>query len=170
MKRLKGFLGVILIWFFGLICGMVVAGGIAHARFLALVEGGPQKIVDVVVERLKNDLKLDDQQKEMLQHIALDTRIKLSAIRSQTQPQVDAALAEATERVRGILNPAQTKKFDEIIRKGRQTWKAHEPQKAPPAANPPPSSPIPAAVEKATVPPPASTPPPTATPPSPPSS
>jgi hypothetical protein len=126
MKRLKGWIGVILIWFFGVICGSVVATGGARARFISLVEGGPEKIVDAVVDRLKEDLKLDAGQKEMLQQILIDTRIKLSAIRQQTQPQFEATIAESEQRVRGILNPAQVKKFDEIVTKGRQRWKSTE--------------------------------------------
>jgi hypothetical protein len=123
MKRLKGWLGVFLIFLFGVVVGGVLASGAINQKLRAMVEGGPDKVVDVVAARLRSELHLDKQQQEMLHQIVTDTRIKLSAIRQQTQPQVAAALAEAEQRVRGILNPDQMPKFDKIVKKGRERYK-----------------------------------------------
>jgi hypothetical protein len=123
MKRFKGCLGVFGIFLFGVIFGVAITAGAIHEEVRKLVEGGPDKVVDVVVNRLKKDLHLDQNQQEMLQHIAVETRIKLSTIRLQTQPKVAQTLDQAVEDVRGILNPDQIKKFDEIIGKTRARWK-----------------------------------------------
>ena len=80
---------------------------------LVFTSGTPD-IVEIIGERLKDELVLDDSQKDLLRHIIADTRIKLREIRQQTQPQVEETLAEAEHKVRAILNPDQQKKFDEI--------------------------------------------------------
>jgi hypothetical protein len=123
MKKFKGCLGVFLIFLFGVIFGIAATSGVIVKKVRDLVEGGPDAVVEVIGERLKHDLKLDDSQKELLQHIIADTRIKLREIRQQTQPQVQETLAEAEHKVRAILNPDQQKKFDEIAAKGREKWK-----------------------------------------------
>ena len=123
MKRLKGCLGVFLIFFFGVLFGAAITAGGIHQKVREIVAGGPDKVVDEIVRRLNDDLKLDDSQKEMLKAIATDTRIKLRAVRQQTQPQVEEVLNEAEGKVRGILNPRQLPKFDEIVKRGREQWK-----------------------------------------------
>lgn len=129
MRRLKGWLGVFLIFFFGVIVGVAITGGVIHKKVIELIEGGPDKFVEVIVKRLKDDLKLDDSQQEMLQQIAIDTRIKLRAIRQRTDPEVAQTLADAEVKVRGILNPEQAAKFDKIVERGRERWKTKDASK-----------------------------------------
>ena len=123
MKKLRGCLGVFLIFVFGALFGAAITAGGIHQKIREIVVGGPDKIVQEIVARLNDDLKLDPSQKEMLKAITTDTRIKLSALRQQTQPQVEEVLHEAEMKVRGILNPKQVPKFDEIIKHGRDQWK-----------------------------------------------
>lgn len=126
MKRLRGCLGVFLIFFFGVIVGVAITAGGIHKKVRETVEGGPDRVVEVIVKRLDEELKLDATQREMLQKIVLDARIKLRGIWQQTQPQVDETLAEAESKARGILNPDQIPKFEEIVKRGREKWKAKE--------------------------------------------
>src|SRR5678815_4553209 len=135
MKKLRGCLGVFLIFGFGAFFGAAISAGAIHQKIRELVLGGPDQIVDEIVVRLNDDLKLDASQKEMLKAIATDTRIRLTALRQQTQPQVEEALHDAETKVRGILNPKQVAKFDEIVKRGRDRWKD---KAAAPAAPPPP--------------------------------
>jgi len=147
MKRLKSWLGVFAIFFFGVIFGIAITAGLIHEEVRKLVDGGPEKVVDVIVSRLKKDLHLDQNQQEMLQHIAVSTRIELSTIRQQTQPQVAQTLDKSAHDVRGILNPEQVKKFDEIIRTTRARWNIDRevPKSSPPPATPSPENAEPAA-------------------------
>ena len=123
MKKLKGCLGVFLIFLFGAIVGAAIAYSALIKKVREVVEGGPDAVVAVIVDRLKEELKLDSTQQEMLHKIALDTRIKLRGIRQETQPQVEQTLTEAEAEVRKILTPQQAKKFDEIVQRGRKKWK-----------------------------------------------
>jgi hypothetical protein len=130
MKKLRGCLGVFLIFFFGALFGAAITAGGIHQKIREIVLGGPDKVVDEIVHRLNDDLKLDSAQKEMVKAIATETRIKLRAVRQQTQPQVEEVLHEAESKVRGILNARQVPKFDEIVKRGREQWKDKEPGKA----------------------------------------
>ena len=123
MKRFKGCLGVFLIFVFGVIVGVGATSGVIVKKVRTLVAGGPDAVVEIIGERLKDELKLDESQKELLRHIIADTRIRLREVRQQTQPQVEETLATAEEKVRAILDPQQQKKFDEIVAKGREKWK-----------------------------------------------
>src|SRR5689334_13250860 len=105
MKRAKGCLGVFLVFFFGVLFGCAITAGLVHEKVLELVEGGPDKIIKEMVHRLNKDLQLDDEQQEMLEQIARDTRIELRRIRQSTQPEVDRTLSHAADRLRGILDP-----------------------------------------------------------------
>ena len=122
MKRLRGFLGVFLIFFFGVIVGVALTGGTIWKEMHDLIEGGPDAVVAKFSDRLNKELKLDDAQKQMLAQIVTETRIKLRTIRAEAQPQVATALTDAEQKVRVILNPDQQKKFDQIVAKGREKW------------------------------------------------
>ena len=124
MKRFKGCLGVFLIFFFGILFGAAITEAGFNKRLIRLIRGGPEEITDGTVRWLKKELKLDKAQTEMLKQIAIETRIKLRKIHQTTQPEVERTLTEAAERTRGILNPDQAKKFDEVIRKGMQKTSA----------------------------------------------
>ncbi len=123
MKKFKGCLGVFLIFFFGVLFGMVIAYAGLGKKVREIVEGGPDAVVEVVVKHLKKELKLDADQQHKLQEIVVDTRIKLRQIRAQTQPRVQQTLGEAEQRVRAILYPDQVKKFEQIVKEGREKWK-----------------------------------------------
>ena len=126
MKRLRGFLGVFLIFFFGVIVGVALTGGTIWKEMHDLIEGGPDAVVAKFSDRLNKELKLDDAQKQMLAQVVTETRIKLRTIRAEAQPQVATALTDAEQKVRVILNPDQQKKFDQIVAKGREKWVENE--------------------------------------------
>ncbi len=150
MKHVKRILGVLLIFIFG----MIVGGAGASAGFAEKVRdkmrevlsGGPEAVVKEVVKRLDGELKLDPEQKRQLLRIADETHIKLRQSRAKIQPEVERTLGEAEDRVRAILYPQQIERFDELVRKGHDKWKAQEGPAAP-AATPSPSTPEPTAPE-----------------------
>ena len=152
MKRLKRILGVLLIFVFGVIVGGAGASAGFAQKIREALTGGPEAVVKEIVKRLDEELKLDPEQKRMLQGIADETHIKLRQSRAKIQPEVDRTLGEAEERVRAILYPAQIGKFDKLLHKGREKWKAKEGETEMPPATPPPATPQPSAPEPAKVP------------------
>ena len=122
MKRLRGILGVFLIFFFGVIFGVAVTGGTIWKEMREVIEGGPDAVVAKIADRLGKELKLDDAQKKMLDQITTETRIELRGIRAEAQPRVRETVAAAERKVRAVLGPEQQKKFDQIIEKSREKW------------------------------------------------
>ena len=125
MKRLRGFVGVFLIFFFGVIVGVALTGGTIWKEMHDVIEGGPDAVVAKFSDRLKKELKLDDSQQQMLAQIATETRIKLRVLRAEKQPQVTETIAAAEQKLRAILNAEQQKKFDEIAAKMREKWEGN---------------------------------------------
>ena len=122
MKRLRGFVGVFLIFFFGLIVGVALTGGTIWKEMHDVIEGGPDAVVAKISDRLKKELKLDDSQQQMLAQIATETRIKLRVLRAEKQPQVTETILDAEQKLRAILNAEQQKKFDEMAARMREKW------------------------------------------------
>ena len=126
MRTAKRILGVLLIFVFGMIVGGAGASADIAQKIRAVLTGGPEAVVKEVVKRLDAELKLDPEQKRMLQGIADETHIKLRQSRAKIQPEVDHTLGEAEGRVRAILYPNQIEKFDKLLHKGGDKWKAKE--------------------------------------------
>ena len=143
MRTAKRILGVLLIFVFGMIVGGAGASAGISQKIREVLTGGPEAVVKEVVKRLDKELKLEPEQKRMLQGIADETHIKLRQSRAKIQPEVDRTLGEAEGRVRAILYPKQIEKFDKMVRKGGDKWKAKEggaAADATPAATPEPSA------------------------------
>lgn len=126
MKRVKRILGVLLIFVFGVIVGGVGASAGIAQKIRDVISGGPEAVVRELVKVLDKELKLEPEQKRMLQGIADETHIKLRQSRAKIQPEVDRTLGEAEEKVRAILYPNQIEKFDKLLHKGGDKWKAKE--------------------------------------------
>ena len=144
MRRLKRILGVLLIFIFGIIVGGAGASAGFAQKIREVLTGGPEAVVKEIVKRLDEELKLDPEQKRMLQGIADETHIRLRQSREKIQPEVDRTLGEAEARVRAILYPGQVEKFDKLVHRGGEKWKAKEGGAEVPAALPEPVAPEPA--------------------------
>jgi hypothetical protein len=127
MKRFKGCLGVFLIFFLGFVVGAILASGSIYVKVWELIEGGPERVAEFTIQRLNDELKLDDLQKREFERIADRTRLELRGIRYASQPDVDAVLKESDAEVLAILNPKQKKKFEEVMKRFRERWKAEKP-------------------------------------------
>jgi hypothetical protein len=117
--------------------------------------GGAEAVMDVVVKRLDHELKLDPEQKRKLQGIVDDARIQLRQSHAKIQPEVEQTLHEAEERTRAILYPQQIQKFDDMVARSREKWKASRARMTtplPPTATPEPiqATPAPATPAAAT--------------------
>ena len=126
MKRLKRILGVLLIFIFGMIVGGAGASAGFAQKIREVLTGGPEAVVKEVVKRLDEELKLDPEQKRQLLRIADETHIRLRQSRAKIQPEVERTLGEAEGKVRAILYPNQVGKFDKLVHKGGDKWKAKE--------------------------------------------
>jgi len=71
------------------------------------------------VKYLSQELKLDSQQTSQLIQILDGSRTKYEALHSQVRPQFESLRQETDNQIRQILNPEQSRKFDEVIRRWR---------------------------------------------------
>jgi hypothetical protein len=143
MKKLKGCLGVFLIFFLGVIVGAILASGGIYTKVWELIEGGPDKVAEFTIQRMNDELKLDSVQKREFQRIADQTRLKLRSIRYRNLPETDAVIEESSTELRAILTPKQQKKFDDLMKRFRGKWRAENADATDPNATPPASTPAP---------------------------
>jgi len=135
MRTAKRILGIILIFFFGVFVGGALTGGAIAKKTREVMLGGPKTVMETIVHRLDSELKLDPEQKRKLQAIVDDAHIKLRQSQDKIQPEINATLIEAEERVRAMLYQNQVAKFDRIVNRTREKWQPwqKEQQKGPPS-------------------------------------
>ncbi len=143
MRHVKRILGVLLIFIFGIVVGGAGASAGFAEKIREVLSGGPEAVMKEVVKRLDKELKLDPEQKRQLLRIADETHIRLRQSRAKIQPEVDRTLVEAEGKVRAILYANQIEKFDKLVHRGGEKWKAKEGA----GSTPPPGTPEPAAPE-----------------------
>lgn len=71
------------------------------------------------VSYLSRELKLDNQQTNQLKQILDQSRRKYDALHAQVRPQFEALRQDTDNQIRQVLNPEQSREFDEVIRKWR---------------------------------------------------
>lgn len=76
-----------------------------------------------IVQRLTRDLELSKEQTAQLRGIMDETGKKFAELRKQAGPQFKALREESHNRIRQILNPAQAKKFDELVQRHKNRMK-----------------------------------------------
>jgi len=70
-----------------------------------------------IVDRMRRDLNLSDNQAQQLKQIMDETDVKFKELRKQTAPAFNNVRNEMHDRIRRILTSEQTVKFDEIVRR-----------------------------------------------------
>jgi hypothetical protein len=149
VKRLRGCLGILLIFGLGLVVGGFIgfAGGWL-ALFHKVTKGGPAAVREVLYQRARDDLKLDYEQKEEIRAILKESSKELDEITASVRPAVERALARAEDRVRALLKPEQKAKFDSFIKEVRRKWSVLLTVEKPSELVPDASKPVPLEGEK----------------------
>jgi hypothetical protein len=129
-------LGIILIFLFGVFIGMAVTGAGIVKKAREVMLGGREAMMNVVVKRLNSELKLDPEQKRKVQTIVDDALIKLRQNQAKIQPEIDATVRDAEQRVREVLYPNQVEKFDRLVNRSREKWKPKEQEQETPKEAP----------------------------------
>lgn len=130
-KRLRGVLGTLLVFVFGVVVGAALASAGIWKEVTQIIVQGPDALVSRVAKRLNDELKLDEDQRRMLGQITTDTQIKLRTIQSKNQPEVDRVLRDAADQIRMILSSEQREKFEKIIGRVQVKWRGSAPSATP---------------------------------------
>lgn len=125
MKRLRGFL--IVAFIFG--CGFLVGGFLGAAfgwvgMFQQVVKGGPRGARDIIVQRMVDDLKLNEDQSHEVREIVEETGKELGNATAEVRPEVEEILGRSEQRIRALLHDGQRQKFDRFVERGRRRWQA----------------------------------------------
>lgn len=123
MKRLRAWLGVLLIFLFGAVCGSVLTVGVIQKQVKLLIHGGTAKAEDPIVAKLRRELKLDGAQQTEVRKIVVDARAQIEAIKQRMQPETRAVLADGEAKVRALLRPDQAARFDKLLSANGDNWR-----------------------------------------------
>ena len=111
-----------------LLCGMGI-GSVLTLQFVRVREASPRPDgrprAERIVERLRKDLALTDEQAKQVRAI-FDRNIPLfDAIRAKVQPELDAHIEKVHAEVAATLTPGQVTKWDAHLAMMRERWQAH---------------------------------------------
>jgi Spy/CpxP family protein refolding chaperone len=70
---------------------------------------------------LNRELQLDSQQSQQVTQIIEASSKKFDDLRAQARPQFDALRQQTDDQIRQVLRPEQAQRFDDVIRRWRQT-------------------------------------------------
>lgn len=125
MKRLKSILIVILIFLSGIVVGgMMGIGATMHDFVNKTFRDGPPNVRRVLLQRAKQDLKLDDDQSHQVWQIFNETGAELRENLKPVLPQIESTLSRAEVRLRNVLNESQKSRFDSFMKIARTRWKS----------------------------------------------
>jgi predicted metalloprotease len=93
-----------------------VLGGVTGAALTGLLRsrasGGRSESREQRFEKMRQDLKLDDQQTSAVRAILDETRNEYRALRTELRPRFEEPRLKARAKIRGLLNADQQQKFD----------------------------------------------------------
>ena len=115
MKKSRPIIGVVLVFFLGILCGSLGTHLLYNYRLESVFGDRTQAREDSIVNRLDHKLDLDDRQEEQVRAIVHETQGEIKAVRSQIRPQTEAIIEKAQVKIRAILTPGQVKKYEQII-------------------------------------------------------
>lgn len=123
MKRLRAWLGVFLVFIFGVVCGAILSAGVIQKEIRAWLTGGAGRERDPIVKYLDRELHLSPEQQAAAGAVVEGSRHQLEAIKAQAQPSVDVVITGAENQVRALLDEKQRQKFDALVEKNHAKWR-----------------------------------------------
>lgn len=115
------------LWSLALI--IFILGGISGAAVHALYQMKfSQPTRHGMIENMKKDLSLSDDQAQKIKSILDDSRKDFRKVMKEECPGIQDIRNKTNEKIRGILTPEQQKKFDEIRAKREAMMKSKEDQ------------------------------------------
>ena len=123
-----------------LICGSVIGSVTTAILLQPSSEHGHRgdRLPQNIAERMQKKYGLTDDQRQRLQVIFDEHIKKLSAIRTEIQPRMDAEQEALRQSVEPVLTPDQAKRWREEYENMRKQW--HQRESAPPPPPGPPKS------------------------------
>jgi hypothetical protein len=122
MKRLKS---ILIVFMSGLVVGGIMGiGATMHDFVNKTFRDGPVNVRRVLLQRAKQDLKLDDDQAHQFWEIFNETGSELKEGVAPVMSHLQATLLRAELRLRNVLRESQKPRFDSFMKTARERWQA----------------------------------------------
>jgi hypothetical protein len=118
MKNLKSILLLALVFFAGLVIGVVGTRAVVrHIVNTAILH--PEKVQAVMERKLTRNLRLDNGQQVKLRQILSDAHAQLQDLRQQYRPQLTGVFSNANAQINSMLTPEQQARFEKLKSENR---------------------------------------------------
>ena len=112
--RLKIWLVLVVVFLLGGVTGAALTG-LYRSRASADRSESRERAMNERFEKLRQELKLDDQQTTAVRAILDETRNEYRNLRTELRPRFEEPRLKARARIRTLLNAEQQQKFDAIV-------------------------------------------------------
>jgi hypothetical protein len=112
--KLKIWLVLVVVFVLGGVTGAALTG-LYRSRASGGRTESRERAMSERVEKMRQDLKLDDQQAAAVRTILDETRNEYRALRTELRPRFDEPRLKARARIRALLNSEQQQKFDAMV-------------------------------------------------------
>jgi len=109
---LKVWLVLLVVFALGSVTGAALTG--LYRSRAGSGAGGPEAR-DKRFEKMRNELKLTDQQTTTVRTILDETRNEYKTLRTELRPRFEEPRLKARNRIRALLTPEQQQKFDAMV-------------------------------------------------------
>ena len=131
MKSWKFKAGIVGVFALGVVVGVVGTGVVLRYRYGNGLNR-PEQAVDRIVDKLSHELRLSDDQIQVIRPIVTDSFTKMRALRSRLTPEVEALIEQTSARIRPYLTPEQQKQLQVHDNEVLNRWKQFAGPGAPP--------------------------------------
>ena len=123
MKRFKSILIVTVIFVSGIVVGGILGiGATLHDSVNKTFRDGPQSVRRVLLQRAKQDLKLDEDQAHQFWEIFNETGKELREVADPILPKFESTLLRSEQRLRNVLRENQKQPFDSFMKVAKTRW------------------------------------------------
>ena len=110
----------------GAVVGFFGSRLLAERGPLALLHGDPRHFAETILRRLSGELDLTEAQQAKLRPLVMETARKLTALRKEQEPKIQAIIDKSKEDTKALLTPEQREKFTAIMERLEARRKAME--------------------------------------------
>lgn len=136
MKRLKVITAVALIFVLGFLAGSLGTKMYMKKKFMRFADANPQQRLNIIMERLTEDLDLTDTQQAQIRPVLEESLEKFAKRRKEFLPHVHGPLSRNIKLIREFLTDEQQKKLDTILAKRFGRLPGHHFRNSPPGIPP----------------------------------
>jgi hypothetical protein len=128
MKNFKSILLLALVFFAGMVIGVVVTRAVVrHIVNTAILH--PEKVQTVMERKLTRNLRLDNGQQVKLRQILSDAHAQLQGLRQQYRPQLSGVFSNANAQINSMLTPEQQTRFEKLKSENRPLLQTMQPDR-----------------------------------------